>query len=588
MAHNYALQFDGVNDVVNTVSTDLLNTLPHTLEAWVKPDLRNDQDTNSRMFPNNIISNDNPGSGGHGFGVNTWSGGSELVVEHHNFPRVIPGVSFQAGEWYHIAVTYSEGSYVVYVDGMIVDYYSYSQQKLDGVNFIMFGYHNNDDGYGTKRYFKGIIDDIRIWNIARTKEQILADMNRELTGTEPGLVGYWNFNEGIGNTTSDLTVNKNDGAISGAEWVLSDALIEPAKTPSIIINEVMYAPVAVPGGNGEWFELFNQESISVDIAGWIIKDADYDYHIIDQQLLIPPGEFLVVGIDSNMEYNGGVKLGYEYIDTYLGNSNDEIIIVNDDNVVVDSIGWDNGITFPQANGVSIKLIDPELDNSLGISWTTSITPFGAGDCGTPGAPNYIGKLSVDDNYTFEPVKIGDTTSTIIQLSNVGADTLTIQDLIVSNYAFQVMIDSNLINPQESVTVSVKFIPIEIGEYHDSLLIVSDDYYNPMLYIQLVGEGLDSTLSLIDELIPTEFRLHQNYPNPFNPITTIQYELPQRSDVQITIYNLLGKKVATLVSETQEPGFKTIQWDASCHASGVYFYQIRVGEFVQTRKMVLLK
>lgn len=89
-------------------------------------------------------------------------------------------------------------------------------------------------------------------------------------------------------------------------------------------------------------------------------------------------------------------------------------------------------------------------------------------------------------------------------------------------------------------------------------------------------------------IPKEFKLFQNYPNPFNPITTIQYELPQRSDVQITIYDLLGRKVTTLLSETQNAGYKSVQWNAASVPSGMYFYQIKAGDYVQTRKMILLK
>ena len=94
-------------------------------------------------------------------------------------------------------------------------------------------------------------------------------------------------------------------------------------------------------------------------------------------------------------------------------------------------------------------------------------------------------------------------------------------------------------------------------------------------------------------IPTAYSLYQNYPNPFNPITTIQYDLPNRSDVQITIYNLLGRDVATLVSENQDVGYKSVQWDATNNAgqpvsAGMYFYQIRAGEFVLTRKMILIK
>jgi len=95
------------------------------------------------------------------------------------------------------------------------------------------------------------------------------------------------------------------------------------------------------------------------------------------------------------------------------------------------------------------------------------------------------------------------------------------------------------------------------------------------------------------LIPKEFALRQNYPNPFNPVTTIHYELPQRSDSQITIFDLLGRKVITLVSETQDAGYKSIQWDATnangqSVSGGMYFYQIKAGDYVQTRKMILLK
>ena len=105
------------------------------------------------------------------------------------------------------------------------------------------------------------------------------------------------------------------------------------------------------------------------------------------------------------------------------------------------------------------------------------------------------------------------------------------------------------------------------------------------------------LSLADEVsLPNAYSLYQNYPNPFNPTTTIKYDLPEQSDVQITIYDLLGRDVTILLSETQDAGYKSVQWDATNISSGMYFYQIRVydpdeiraGEFVQTKKMILLK
>ena len=101
------------------------------------------------------------------------------------------------------------------------------------------------------------------------------------------------------------------------------------------------------------------------------------------------------------------------------------------------------------------------------------------------------------------------------------------------------------------------------------------------------------LSVDSDLIPTVFALHQNYPNPFNPITTLRYDLPEQGFVTITIYDMLGRQVKTLVNTTQEAGFKSVIWNATNDygkpvSAGVYLYKIQAGEFIQTKKMVLLK
>ena len=88
-------------------------------------------------------------------------------------------------------------------------------------------------------------------------------------------------------------------------------------------------------------------------------------------------------------------------------------------------------------------------------------------------------------------------------------------------------------------------------------------------------------------------MHQNFPNPFNPITTLMYDLPSDAFVTLSIYDMLGREITQLVNTTQQAGFKSIQWDAKDSrgklvSAGVYIYQIQADEFVQTRKMVLLK
>ena len=102
-----------------------------------------------------------------------------------------------------------------------------------------------------------------------------------------------------------------------------------------------------------------------------------------------------------------------------------------------------------------------------------------------------------------------------------------------------------------------------------------------------------TLGIDGHQIPEVFALHQNYPNPFNPTTTIRYDLPEPTQVRIHIVDIIGRKVSTIVNEHQNPGFKSVVWDAldefgSPVGAGMYFYIIEAGEFQQTRKMILLK
>ena len=110
---------------------------------------------------------------------------------------------------------------------------------------------------------------------------------------------------------------------------------------------------------------------------------------------------------------------------------------------------------------------------------------------------------------------------------------------------------------------------------------ANNYYRSN-FTYLPSDVLDETF------IPGEFSLSQNYPNPFNPTTMINYQLPVTSSVSLKIYDILGREVATLVNQEQSTGSYKIDFNASSLASGVYFYQLKAGTFIETKKMILIK
>jgi hypothetical protein len=133
-------------------------------------------------------------------------------------------------------------------------------------------------------------------------------------------------------------------------------------------------------------------------------------------------------------------------------------------------------------------------------------------------------------------------------------------------------------------VTVKF-SVSATDGIDTVKVTGDDrvvYVNRYEYLSTEMEG-----------IPTEFALHENYPNPFNPTTTLRFDLPEVSSINLTIYNMLGQRVRTFNMNDTPAGYHSIKWNATNDygdpvGAGVYLYQLQTKDFVKTRKMVLLK
>jgi hypothetical protein len=164
------------------------------------------------------------------------------------------------------------------------------------------------------------------------------------------------------------------------------------------------------------------------------------------------------------------------------------------------------------------------------------------------------------------------------------------------YGARVSTNGNVIDSfVVSNAVGDQLSPEMVYSSHNQVLVVYSGWtgeYEGKLYdcMRIWGRYIESVAGIEDQSseIVTEYKLEQCYPNPFNSATEIQYSILQSSNVTLKVYDILGNEIATLVNEEKEQGVYTINFDSNNLPSGVYFYRLQAGNFIQTKKMVLLK
>lgn len=219
--------------------------------------------------------------------------------------------------------------------------------------------------------------------------------------------------------------------------------------------------------------------------------------------------------------------------------------------------WPNGSIYDTKK--SLLFVKP-------VTIALSPVPFAPSDLVASNEGTRRIRLVWEDNalnetsYSMER-KAGDTTSTAVYeiIATTAPNTVTFIDTLVSD--------------STTYTYRVKAFN---GLY-------SSGYSNQSQIVTLV-----SVINYDEQALPSSFFLSRNYPNPFNPSTTLSFELPRRSTVKLMVFNARGESVSTVTEGVYEPGRHEVTFDAAGLPSGIYFYRLQAGEFVQTKKMVLMR
>ena len=408
----------------------------------------------------------------------------------------------------------------------------------------------------------------------------------EISLNADNLIGQWTFDE----------LHLNMHLTSGVNQTISDYNQSMGYTPSqgvILISgaingQMNYTNLRMVSWNQYYYGMTMLQISNNSISyGYESEDLEYPYYHFTYQL---DGDSLECELNltsiveedtiSTIWYSNNVNESTVFIDT---TSNvveiDSLLLLNIDSI--DSVLLSGQLTVDQIDvvaGESFTISYP-YDVFLDyrdISWdffgdSTGVRVFEQG-----GHHNYWWSDSVQFNWTAtdDSIFIDDSSFSMLSFSyEILGDTLffsnTYNSCEVAHYECDQHLD--MMSSQFGIEDLQQVLNEEIRTYLNT---------NPLF----VNDN---------NILPNNIVLQQNYPNPFNPITTLRYDIPQDINVNITIYDMTGRQVKTLINGFQTSGYKSIQWNATNNtgkpvSAGVYFYTIQAGDFVDTKKMILLK
>jgi hypothetical protein len=564
-------------------------------------------------------------------------------------------LNLQAGVWYHVAAVKSGATRKLYVNGKEVSLTGTPVVVATNSNALRIGC------YFEMQYFHGMIDEVRIWNVARTPEQIQESMMNTLTGSETGLALYFRNDYYEGTMTYDLSPNANNGTLTlltapgcwvsatsyntwlggvdgswstASNWSLGTV---PASTDNVglfywgtagnectisttpTVNNLFISPSANPtlGSN---FVVNGSLCIQrdIDLSGRTITLGSSAYLYEGTHRFYGTSGTITTTRTLNNLSNENVG-GLGFVITSAANLGSTIITRGH---TVQTSGENEGISkfynvtpttntgldatvtyyYNEAELNDIEEVDLVLYKSVdnGSSWVNvGGTVSAENNYVTLSGVNGFSSWTLANNNAPLPVQLN-AFSASIHDKNIILNWQTATE--VNNYGFEIERQIlKQVQNDKGIWEKVGFIAGHGNSNSPKDYTFTDDLLNlsQNLNYRLKQLDFDGNYRYSEEItielseIVKEYKLEQNYPNPFNPSTTICYSIPtnvksEMTDVKLVIYDILGKEVVTLVNKKQKTGNYEVKFNASNLSSGVYFYRIQSGNFVQTRKLMLLK
>jgi Arylsulfotransferase (ASST)/Secretion system C-terminal sorting domain len=252
------------------------------------------------------------------------------------------------------------------------------------------------------------------------------------------------------------------------------------------------------------------------------------------------------GAGNLMVFNNGIGRNYTSVDQFAP--------------PVDSLGF-----YYRANGTAF--------GPTSLSWTYTATPNTSFYCATIGGGQRLpnGNTLISNGLVGSFFEVTSTGQIVWRYVNP-----------VTNTGPLHYNDSIPVDPQN--TTAYNNYVFKVQRYSPTYPGLIGKDLTPGNFIELYYSGVEGEFNHI----PGTFALYQNYPNPFNPVTNFKYDLPKNSFVKLTIYDIAGKEIETLVKEKQNPGTYKVNWNASQYPSGVYFYKLVSETQSETKKMILIK